>query len=110
DYFHKKKIVKPAPYLIEGLGDEFLIKCVDFSLLDDMYQVSDKMAFQHAGELVKKEGIITKNSSGAALWGVLKLAKSLPKPARIATIFPDNTSRYLSTIFNQEWLKKKNLL
>lgn len=110
DYFHTKKIVKPAPYLIEGLGDEFLIKCVSFDILDDMYQVSDKVAFQHAGELVKKEGIMAGGSSGAALWGVLKLAKSLPKPARIVTIFPDSASRYLSTVFNQEWLKEKNLL
>ncbi|MCK5057589.1 MAG: cysteine synthase family protein [Candidatus Aminicenantes bacterium] len=110
DYFRTKKIVKPAPYLIEGLGDEFLIKCVDFNVIDDMYQVADKVAFRHAGELVKKEGIMAGGSSGAALWGVLKLAKSLPKPARIVTIFPDSASRYLSTVFNPEWLKEKNLL
>jgi cystathionine beta-synthase len=110
DYFRTKKIVKPAPYLIEGLGDEFLIKCVDFNVIDDMYQVPDKVAFRHAGELVKKEGIMAGGSSGAALWGVLKLAKSLPKPARIVTIFPDSASRYLSTVFNPEWLKEKNLL
>lgn len=110
DYFHSKKIVKPHPYLIEGLGDEFLIDCIDFSLIDDMYRVTDKEAFFYTRELVKKEGIMAGGSSGAALWAVLKLAKSLPKPARIVTIFPDSASRYLSTIFNDQWLKTKGLL
>jgi cystathionine beta-synthase len=110
DYFHTGKIVKAGPYLIEGLGDEFLIKCVDFAIIDDMYQIADKVAFQFAGELVKKEGILAGGSSGAALWGVLKLAKSLPEPARIVTIFPDSASRYLSTVFNGDWLKEKGLL
>jgi cystathionine beta-synthase len=110
DYFHTGKIVKAGPYLIEGLGDEFLIKCVDFAIIDDMYQIADKVAFQFAGEWVKKEGILAGGSSGAALWGVLKLAKSLPEPARIVTIFPDSASRYLSTVFNGDWLKEKGLL
>jgi cystathionine beta-synthase len=110
DYFHSKKIGKPHPYLIEGLGDEFLIKCADFSNIDDIYRVTDKDAFEHTRLLVKKEAIMAGGSSGAALWGVLKLAKSLEKPARIVTIFPDSASRYLSTIFNDSWMKEKGLL
>ena len=110
DYFHHKKISNPAPYLIEGLGDEFLIKCADFDNIDDIYQVSDKHAFHHARELVKKEGILAGGSSGAALWGVLKLAKSLEKPARIVTIFPDSAARYLSTIFNDKWMKENGFI
>ncbi|MCK4764449.1 MAG: cysteine synthase family protein [Candidatus Aminicenantes bacterium] len=110
DYFHSRKIVNSSPYLVEGLGDEFLIGCIDFDIIDDMYRVSDKVAFQHAGDLVKKEGIMAGGSSGAALWGVLKLAKTLEKPARIVTIFPDSASRYLSTVFNEEWLRERKLL
>lgn len=110
DYFHTGKIEKSHPYLIEGLGDEFLIKCADFSNIDDMYRITDKEAFHHARLLVKNEGIMAGGSSGAALWGVLKLARSLEKPARIVTIFPDGASRYLSTIFNDAWMKGKGLL
>ncbi len=110
DYFYTKKLTKPAPYLIEGLGDEFLIGCADFSNIDDMYRVTDKDAFRHARMLVKKEGVMGGGSSGAALWAVLKLARSLEKPARIVTLFPDSASRYLSTIFNDEWMKSKGLL
>lgn len=110
DYFKTGKITTPKHYLIEGLGDEFIIGCADFSNIDEMYRVSDKEAFHHARMLVKNEGIMAGGSSGAALWGVLKLARSLEKPARIVTIFPDSASRYLSTIFNDQWMRSKGLL
>ena len=110
DYFHSGKIVESRRYLIEGLGDEFLIKCVEFDLIDDMDQVPDRESFYHARQLVKEEGIMGGGSSGSALWGVLKLARSLTKPARIVTLFPDSASRYLSTIFNDQWMKSNGLL
>ena len=87
-----------------------MINCADFSNIDDVYQVSDKDAFLLTRKLVLEEGIMGGGSSGAALWGVLKLAKSLKKPARIVTVFPDSASRYLSTIFNDQWMKKNNFL
>ncbi len=110
EYFHRKKIVPSGPYLLEGLGDEFLIHCADFSVIDDMLQVTDKEAFLAARELARREGILAGGSSGAALWGVRQLAKKLGRPARIVTVFPDGASRYLSTIYNDEWLKEKGML
>ena len=110
DYFHTGKITESGRYLIEGLGDEFPIKCMDFDIIDDMYRITDQEAFLHARKLVKEEGIMAGGSSGAALWAVLKLARSLEKPARIVTVFPDSASRYLSTIFNDQWMKSKGLM
>ncbi len=109
NYFKTGKITESSPYLIEGLGDEFLINCADFSNIDDIYQISDKDSFKFARKLMKEEGILGGGSSGSALWGALKLANSLEKPARIVTIFPDGSARYLSTIFNDEWMKEKKL-
>ncbi len=109
EYFHHKRMVKPGPYLIEGLGDEFLIRCADFSDIDDMYQVTDREAFQAARELARREGILAGGSCGAALWGVRQLARKIGRPARFVTIFPDGASRYLSTIYNDNWLEEKGL-
>jgi len=109
DHFHGRKNAKPGPYLLEGLGDEFLIHCADFSVIDDMLRVTDKEAFRAARELALREGILAGGSSGAALWGVRQLAKKLSQPARIVTIFPDGASRYLSTIYNDDWLAEKGL-
>ena len=55
-------------------------------------------------------GILAGGSSGAALWGVRQLAKKIGRPARIVTIFPDGASRYLSTIYNDDWLVEKTCL
>lgn len=110
NYFKTGKITESASYLIEGLGDEFLIECADFSNIDDIYQISDKESFGFARKLMKEEGILGGGSSGSALWGALKLADSLEQPARIVTIFPDGSGRYLSTIFNDNWMKQNNLL
>ncbi len=110
DYFHSKKIIKPSPYLIEGLGDEFLIGCVDFSLIDDVYQISDKQAFRSTRELANKEAVFAGGSSGAAVWGCLKLAGKILKPARVVTVFADAATRYLSTIYDDGWLRDKGML
>lgn len=110
DYFHSKKVIKPSPYLLEGLGDEFIIGCVDFSLIDDVYQTTDKEAFLMTRELANKEAILAGGSSGASIWACLKLANEIDKPARIVTIFPDSANRYLSTIYNDDWLRKKGML
>jgi len=92
------------------LGDEFLIKTADFDVLDDVIQVSDRDAFMTARELVRKEGVLGGGSSGAALWAVRRLAPKLKPGARIVTIFPDGASRYLSTIFNDDWMRENGYL
>ncbi|MFA9454796.1 MAG: PLP-dependent cysteine synthase family protein [Candidatus Aminicenantaceae bacterium] len=109
-YFKTGKTEKSSPYLLEGLGDEFLIGCVDFEVLNDILQVSDKEAFLTARRLADVEGIMAGGSSGAALWACLDLAHRLDRPARIVTVFPDSAYRYLSTIYNDEWLREKKIL
>ncbi|MCU0235889.1 MAG: cysteine synthase family protein [Acidobacteria bacterium] len=109
EYFRSKKMVRPGPYLLEGLGDEFLIRCADFSVIDDMFQVTDREAFHTARELALREGILAGGSSGAALWAVRQLARKVRRPARFVTVFPDGASRYLSTIYNDDWLDEKGL-
>lgn len=110
EYFHTKRLIKPSPYLMEGLGDEFIVGCADFTVIDDMVQVSDRDAFGHARRLAREEGLLAGSSSGAAIWAVLNLARTLHGPARIVTVFPDGASRYVSTMLNDDWLKDKGLM
>ena len=109
-YFRTGERCEPGPYLIEGLGDEFLIGCADFSNVDEVVTVTDRDAFLTCRELVRREAILAGGSSGAALWTTLQLARALNKPARIVTIFPDSASRYLSTIFNDPWMREHGFL
>ena len=109
DYFHSGKVVSSKRYLLEGLGDEFLIGCVDFSLLDDMYRITDREAFRATRDLADKEGVLAGGSSGAVVWACLELARRLGRPARIVTILADSANRYLSTIYNDNWLRDRGL-
>ncbi len=110
EYFKTGRVGAPKPCLLEGLGDEELIGCPDFELLDDMLQVTDRDAFLTARELARKEAILAGGSSGAALWGVREFARRIGRPARIVTIFPDSGTRYLSTIYNDDWMREQGFL
>jgi cystathionine beta-synthase len=110
DWFHHRRLERPSPYLVEGLGDEEIIGCPDFSLFDDVYRVSDREAFRATRALARREAILGGGSSGAALWAVRKLGRTLDRPARIVTVFPDSGTRYMSTIFNDEWMKARGFL
>ncbi len=100
DYFKHGKKIRPERYKLEGLGDEFLLPTVEFELLDDMIRVDDATAFEYCRRLAREEGIIAGGSSGANLYGALKIAESLDFPATIVTVFPDSGFRYLSSIFS----------
>jgi len=49
-------------------------------------------------------------SSGAVLHALRRIAPTLAPDARVAVLFPDSASRYLSTIFNDDWMREKGML
>ena len=99
DYFKTGKKIEAKRYQLEGLGDEFILPTVEFELLDDMIQVDDQTAFAYARKLAQQEGIIAGGSSGANLYGALKVAESVDREVNIVTVFPDSGFRYMSSIF-----------
>lgn len=82
-------------YDIEGIGNDFIAKTMDMSLVDDVVKITDTEAFEGARLLAAKEGIIAGSSSGAALIAALKLANKVGK-GTIVTLFPDRGDRYFS--------------
>jgi cystathionine beta-synthase len=110
EYFRTGRHGAPHRYRVEGLGDEEIIACPEFELIDDMVQATDRDAFLAARDLARSEAIFAGGSSGAALWGVRQLAARLDRPARIATLLPDSGNRYLSTIYDDEWLRRQGVL
>jgi cystathionine beta-synthase len=110
DYYKTKTMIKPSRYLIEGMGDEFLINTAALEMMDDMLKIDDKTAFHWTKKLAHEEGILAGGSSGANIWGAIKIANEIEDDANIVTLFPDSGYKYFSTIYNDEWLKKNNLL
>ncbi|MDR3673108.1 MAG: cysteine synthase family protein [Holophaga sp.] len=109
-FFRSGQAGASRPYLLEGLGDEFIIGCAEFEVIDEMVQVSDREAFLGARELARREGILVGGSSGAVLAALRRIAPTLAPDARVAVLFPDSASRYLSTIFNDDWMREKGML
>jgi len=109
-YFKTGRPGEPKPGLLEGLGDEEVIGCPEWDLIDDMVQVTDREAFLAARELARTEAILAGGSSGAALCGVRKVVARLERPARIVTVFPDSGSRYMSTIYSDDWMRSRGFL
>lgn len=110
DWYKYKKLITPSHYLVEGMGDEFLIKTAQLEMMDEMLKVEDKKAFGWTKKLAFEEGIIAGGSSGANIWGAVQIAKQIDREANIVTIICDSGYKYFSTIYNDEWLNKNNLL
>jgi cysteine synthase A len=60
--------------------------------------------------LLKEEGLCLGLSSGINVAGAVRLARALGPGKRVATILCDTGFRYLSTLYNDEWLAAKGLL
>ncbi|MFP7733216.1 PLP-dependent cysteine synthase family protein [Priestia aryabhattai] len=87
---------KSGPHLTEGIGMEFIPGYMEHSYFNAIHTVEDVYAFQRVKELALKEGLLVGSSSGAAFEAALLEAKNAEKGARIVTIFPDSSERYLS--------------
>lgn len=98
------------PYVTEGIGEDFLPKNVDFSLIDHFEKVTDKDAALMTREIVRKEGIWVGNSAGSAMAGLLQLKDHFKEGETVVVIFHDHGTRYLGKIFNDDWMREKGYI
>jgi cystathionine beta-synthase len=98
------------PYITEGIGEDFLPKNVDFSLIDHFEKVSDKDAALMTREIARKEGIFSGNSTGSAIAGVLQMKDKFKEGDVVVVIFPDHGTRYLGKMYNDDWLRDRGFL
>ena len=109
NYFKEGKIIKPHVYKVEGIGEDYLVRAVDFSVIDDIVQVNDRESFLMARRLAREEGIFAGGSSGSAMFAAMKIAPEF-KGKNIVVIFPDSGYRYLSKIYSDEWMLNNNFM
>jgi cystathionine beta-synthase len=98
------------PYITEGIGEDFLPKNVDFSVIDHFEKVTDKDAALMTRRIAREEGIFAGNSAGSAMAGLLQLKDNFRKDDVVVVIFHDHGSRYLGKMYNDEWMREKGFL
>lgn len=98
------------PYLVEGIGYDFIPKVLENSYVDRYIKTNDKDSFLMARRLIREEGLLIGGSSGAAMCGVLQAARSLKPDQVCVVIFPDSIRNYMSKFPSDEWMKAQGLL
>jgi cystathionine beta-synthase len=98
------------PYSTEGIGEDFLPKNVDFSVIDHFEKVTDKDAAIMTRRIAREEGIFAGNSAGAAMAGVIQLRDKFKPDDIVVVVFHDHGSRYLGKMFNDDWMREKGFL
>jgi cysteine synthase A len=88
---------KWGTHKIEGIGDGFVPKNLDLSLMDGVITVSSNEAIEMTRRLTREEGIFCGISSGCNVAAAVKLLRKHPEIGRLATMINDSGGRYLST-------------
>jgi cystathionine beta-synthase len=107
DSFKTGETVKAKTYVVEGIGEDFFPATMNMKILDDVIQVNDEECFVIARRLVKMEGLFTGGSGGGCISAALRMAKDLGPEAFIVAFLPDTGMRYLSKVYNDEWMRER---
>lgn len=104
--------VKAESYKLEGIGEDFLPSTTNLDIIDDIVRVNDKESFIMTRRLVREEGMFIGGSCGAAVAGALRYIRehNLGPDAVPVVLLPDSGSRYLSKIFNDDWMRENGYL
>jgi cystathionine beta-synthase len=110
DFVKSGRITKPFTYKVEGIGEDFFPSTMNLKIIDDIVRVDDKECFLMTRDLVRLEGLFVGGSGGAAVAGAIKYAKASGRKENILVLMPDAASKYISKIFNDEWMRENGFL
>jgi len=110
EYFKTGKVGRATTYVVEGIGEDIFPSTMDFSVLDDIVQVTDKECFVWTRRLARQEAIFTGGSGGGCVYGALDVARPLGAEGFVVAFLPDTGMRYLSKIYNDGWMRDNRYL
>ncbi len=101
------------PYYQSGTGTpagDTVGLVLDYSCIDMGVQVSDSQAFETTRYIARRTGLLVGGSTGGVIYKALELIDSGLIGGNVAVAVADGGEKYLNTVFNEPWLKERNLL
>jgi cystathionine beta-synthase len=100
----------PKPWMVEGIGEDFVPKTLNGQIVDEWIRVSDAESFRTARDLARREGLLVGGSSGTAVAAGLRYARRLAADDVVVVLCPDTGRNYLSKFYDDTWMAEKQLL
>jgi cysteine synthase A len=108
-YYKHGELKAEGSSITEGIGQGRITENLKDITIDAPYQIPDSEALPIVFDLLKEEGLCLGGSSGINVAGAIRLAKEMGPGHTIVTVLADNGTRYLSKLFNPDFLRSKNL-
>jgi len=109
DYYAHGELRSEGSSVAEGIGQGRITANLEGAPIDTQFRISDEEGMEWVRRLLAEEGLCLGLSSGINVAGAVRLARQLGSGSRVVTILCDTGFRYLSTLYNPEWLAAKGL-
>jgi cysteine synthase A len=109
NYYAHGELKAEGSSVAEGIGQGRITGNLDGAPIDTQFRISDEEGLLWVRRLLAEEGLCLGLSSGINVAGAIALGKQLGPGSRIVTILCDTGFRYLSTLYNADWLVAKGL-
>lgn len=109
NYYAHGELKAEGNSVAEGIGQGRITANLDGAPIDTQFRISDEEGLHWVTRLLAEEGLCLGLSSGINVAGAVALGRQLGPGKRIATILCDTGFRYLSSLYNPEWLEAKGL-
>ena len=109
NYYAHGELKAEGSSVAEGIGQSRITANLDGAPIDTQFRISDAEGLHWVERLLAEEGLCLGLSSGINVAGAVELGRTLDPGSRIVTILCDTGLRYLSTLYNRDWLVSKGL-
>jgi len=110
EYSRTRTLPEPGSWAVEGIGEDFIPSFADLSSVRHAYSISDEDSFEHARHLLRAEGILGGSSTGTLLAAALRFCREQKEPKRVVSFVCDTGTRYLSKVYNDQWMTDQGLM
>ncbi|ACY84765.1 cysteine synthase family protein [Edwardsiella piscicida] len=97
-------------WLVEGIGEDFIPPLMKTEAISQVYRIPDREAIATARALLSREGVLAGSSTGTLLAAALRYCQAQPRAQRVVTFACDSGNKYLSKMFNPQWLSQNQLI